>query len=555
MSVKEMGIFRGYIIEELKNSAKKLGVPADTLESLEFNVEPPTKSDLDADYTSNIAFKLARHLKKNPKLIAEELRETLSENLNFSQVQVGGNGFLNFKLSRGGELVERVIKDALFGKLRIAEPNPRKVLFEFVSANPTGPLNVVNGRAATIGDILANVFQRAGHQVSREYYVNDLGGQIEKLADSVLARLKQLLGEDVPLPEGGYPGEYLIDIAKKFMETHSGDLKLPDEVLREKLLKFTIDEIVSWQRRSLERFGVRYDTWFRQSQLTGELKKVMRILEEKGLLYQEDGAIVFKTTVYGDDKDRVVRKRDGTWTYFAYDIAYISNKYSRGFQYLLTILGPDHHGYIKRLLAATKALGYDPETHEILLHQLVTLTYGGKEVRMSKRQGKFVTLDELLDSVDRDVARYFFITRLKDTHLEFDVELALRASMDNPVYYVKYSHARICSVFRKGNLTDEEVESLASSLNLRELLEEREFEVIKAIDEAYSSLRSAYLLREPYYLTLWAYNAAYAFHKFYDTCKIIGSKRQDIRLVISLAFKRRLSDWASIVGVSLPEEM
>ncbi len=540
--------------EKLRDDIRTIVNELWAIDSVEFEVTPPTISDVDADYSSNVAFKLARILKRAPKQIAEHIAERLST-LGYN-VQVAGNGFLNIKLTRRGEVYDvltEVVKQPrveLVLETERAPVNGKRVLLEFVSANPTGPLNVVSGRAAVYGDVLGNLLERFGHEVIREYYVNDLGGQIEKLGQSTYARVRELQGYELEIPEGGYMGEYLRDVARDYMR----DLP-PESWSPESAARYTVEKMVKWQKESLERFGVRFDSWVYQSSLEPLLAEALSRLESAGLLYEQDNALVFRTTRFGDDKDRVIRKSDGSFTYFAYDIAYILHKFRRGFDMLLTVLGPDHHGYVKRLEAATQALGYRKENHKVIIHQLVTLLEGGKEQRMSKRKGKFVTLDELVQVVGRDVARYFFLTKLKDTHLDFDIELAKQQSTDNPVYYVKYAHARICSIFRKAGLTPEDVETLVERLDRHQELDDREWALLKAIDEYPNYLMSAYIHLEPYYLTLWAYEAAYTFHKFYDSSRVIGSKREDLRLVLCLAFKRRLEDWAELIGIELPEHM
>lgn len=453
------------------------------------------------------------------------------------------NRFVNIKLNRKRvfEVVLRNYFSDLWRNYDLGKG--RKVLIEFVSANPTGPLNAVNGRSATFGNTLANVMKYFGYHVFKEYYVNDVGEQIEKLVDSFIERIKEARGLDFKIPEGGYEGEYLKDLARNFVDKNYS---------REKLKEFLIEHFVNSHRTTLERFGVVFDNWFKQSSLNN-LEETIQILKDKGLIYEHDGALYFKSTLFGDDKDRVVKKTVGRvdYTYFAYDIEYIKNKFLRGFDEIITILGPDHHGYINRLLAATKALGYD--NHKIIILQIVNVIEKDKLLKMSKRKGVLVLLDELMDKVNPMFLRYFFLSRLKDSPLDLDIELINRLTLDNPLYYVFYVYARINGVL---NNYGKELPNFEEVLGVD--IWDDEFELFLSICEFRDALLSA--LNDPYYLTLWAHNFAKIFHRFYNNHRIICSKelgveREKLRLVLLLISKGVLERWGELLNIELPEKM
>jgi arginyl-tRNA synthetase len=474
------------------------------------------------------------------------------------------NGFLNIKFSK--DVFKFVLNDFIVNNLwNSYKVNNERILIEFVSANPTGPLNAVNGRAASFGLVLSNVLKYFGNYVFKEYYVNDVGEQIEKLIDSVIQRIREVSNLDFNIPEDGYKGEYLRDFAIYLVNKFGINKDNIFEFLnnRELIYKETIDYFVNSHISTLKRFGVVFDNFFKQSDIK-DLLNLINFLKEKGLVYNQDDAILFKSTLFGDDKDRVLRKSVGKveYTYFAYDIEYIRNKFNRKFNKLITILGPDHHGYVNRLKSATSALGYDPNNHEIIVLQIVNVVMKDKALKMSKRKGILVLLDELMDNVNPDILRFFFLSRLKDSPLELDLELMNKLTLENPLYYIQYVYARINGILRNFYNTDEIdiIKELNNFMNLlnNEVIDDEELKIFLQGVELRDHIYSA--LSDPYYLVLWAYNFAKSFHQFYNANKILcenelGKDKQNIRLVLVLFFKALLELWASFFNITLPKKM
>ncbi|MGC8734140.1 MAG: arginine--tRNA ligase [bacterium] len=476
------------------------------------------------------------------------------------------NGFLNIKFSK--DVFKFVLNDFIVNNLwNSYKVNNERILIEFVSANPTGPLNAVNGRAASFGLVLSNVLKYFGNYVFKEYYVNDVGEQIEKLIDSVIQRIREVSNLDFNIPEDGYKGEYLRDFAIYLVNKFGINKDNIFEFLnnRELIYKETIDYFVNSHISTLKRFGVVFDNFFKQNNIKQEdLLNLINFLKEKGLVYNQDDAILFKSTLFGDDKDRVLRKSVGKveYTYFAYDIEYIRNKFNRKFNKLITILGPDHHGYVNRLKSATSALGYDPNNHEIIVLQIVNVVMKDKALKMSKRKGILVLLDELMDNVNPDILRFFFLSRLKDSPLELDLELMNKLTLENPLYYIQYVYARINGILRNFYNTDEIdiIKELNNFMNLlnNEVIDDEELKIFLQGVELRDHIYSA--LSDPYYLVLWAYNFAKSFHQFYNANKILcenelGKDKQNIRLVLVLFFKALLELWASFFNITLPKKM
>ncbi|HHY97567.1 MAG TPA: arginine--tRNA ligase, partial [Firmicutes bacterium] len=408
------------------------------------------------DLASTIAMLLSRRARKPPRSIAESLMKLMDCPSQYvEQVDVAGAGFINFRL-RDCWLHEAIIaadeeRDD-YGRTDLGKG--RKVQIEFVSANPTGPMNVVNARAAAVGDVLANLFDFTGFDITREYYINDAGRQVDVLGESLEIRYRQLLGEKVELPEQSYRGEYITDLARLARSEHGDAIsRMAEDEKKAFFREFALKTILDWQRASLSRFGVKFDNWFSERTLVeaGADQQVFDYLKEHGYLYDAEGATWFRSTQFGDDKDRVLIKSDGASTYLLRDLAYHRNKLQRGFEHIIDIWGPDHHGYVARTRAGLIAMGYPESVFEVLILQLVTLYSGGEQVRMSKRAGEFITMDELLDEVGKDAARYFFVARSTDSHLDFDIELAKKESQENPVYYIQYAHARIASILRQAD--------------------------------------------------------------------------------------------------------
>ncbi|MBX6378456.1 MAG: arginine--tRNA ligase, partial [Clostridia bacterium] len=434
-----------------------------------------------------------------------------------------------------------------------------RVLVEFVSANPTGPLNVVNARAAAFGDALVRVLNAAGYRAEREYYVNDAGRQFANLALAMEVRLRQLLGEDIGLPEGAYPGAYVIDLARAFLAEHGADvLNLPAAERRERLGRFAVDRIVAGQRATLEAYGVHFDRWVRESAVraAGEPERVLALLREAGHVYERDGAVWFRATAFGDDQDRVLVRQNGEATYFLPDVAYHLDKFRRDYDLCIDIWGQDHHGYVARMKAALSALGIDPARLEVLLTQIVRLLRGGQVVKMSKRGGEFVTMDELLEDVGRDAARFFFLMRTLDSHLDFDLDLAVRQSEDNPVYYVQYAHARICSILRQGAERGV-APPPPGTADLTLLADPSEEAVVRLVARFPAEVAEAAEGRAPHRLTAYCRELATAFHAFYARCRVLGEDPDltTARLALVDAVRQVLANALELLGVSAPERM
>jgi len=528
-----------------------------------FEVEVP-REKAHGDFSTNAALALARAAKTKPRDLAQVLVEELDlGSLGVERVEVAGPGFINFYLHRGW--LHQVIPLILANPDRYGESrteHPERILIEYVSANPTGPMNVVNARAAVVGDVLARCLAAVGHQVATEYYVNDAGRQVDLFAATVEARCRELKGEPFELPEDGYQGEDVREIARELLADYPDLLEWEPEARRAFLRREAPDRVVAQQKADLERYRVRFDRWFRERDLheAGKVDAVVQRYQERGMSYEEDGAVWLATSRFGDEKDRVLIKSDGIPTYFLADIAYHQDKFERGFDRLIDIWGPDHHGHIVRTKAALEALGYPADRLEVLLLQLVTLTRGGEPVRMSKRAGEYVTLEDLLDEVGVDAARFTFLTRSLDAHLDFDLELAVRQSDENPVYYVQYAHARICSVFRQvfgegadpaQHLPDPE------QTDLTVLASDEEDDLLRHLVAFPSEVRLAAERREPHRLAFYAMELARRFHTFYAHHRILGEAPQveAARLLLARATQLTLRRVLGMMGVTAPERM
>jgi arginyl-tRNA synthetase len=504
-------------------------------------------------FASNVAMQLAGTLRRPPREIAEALRSRIPHHAFLERVEVAGPGFLNFFLSPrfGPKVLERVLQagDA-YGTVDVGRGE--RVLLEFVSANPTGPLNVVSARAAAVGDSLARLLRRAGYTVHTEFYINDAGGQIERLGESVEARMLELLGRPFELPEEGYRGPYVVDVARQALAAFGeGILSAPREERVARLADFAMRQFR--QREDLEAYGVTFDRWFserRDLHEAGKVERALGLLKERGELLPEDGALVLPTTRYGDDKDRVVVRSDGRPTYFAADIAYHLDKFERGFDTLIDLLGPDHHGYIARLKAAVAALGHPPERLEILLIQWVRLLRGGEAVSMSKRAGDFVTLAELVEEVGRDAARFFFLLRSHESPLDFDLDLAVQESNENPVFYVQYAHARIASILRQA-------EGVEGEADFSRLVEPEELLLLRKLDAFEEEVADAAEAREPHRIARYALDLAALFHGFYTRHRVLNvdPPLSVARLALVGAVAQVLRSALDILGVSAPERM
>lgn len=511
-------------------------------------------------YTTSVPFNLSKILKKSPYDIAREIAEKIQDPLALiDKIEIKG-GFINFFLNT--DAFHLVVEDILEKKERYGRFNEgqgKKVQVEFVSANPSGPLHVGNGRGGALGDVLANIFEWFGYNVEREFYVNDMGNQMNLLALSVEARMRELLGEDFEIPQEGYHGEYVKDIARSALEKFGNVIwNLSEEERLKELKEFAEETILSWQREDLALFGIRFDCWYRESTLhkNNTLGEALEILKSKGYTYEGDGAIWFASTRFGDEKDRVLVKSDGSSTYFLADIAYHLDKYKRGFSHIIDIWGADHYGYVARMKASVEALGYDPDTFEPIIYQIVHLFRGGSAVRMSKRTGEMVSLRELLDEVGKDAARYFFVMRDPNSQLDFDIELAKSQSINNPVYYVQYAFARCCSLFKQAELKGIDIGRI-DHCDLSCLQDPLERDIMMILEDFPDMLKNVFYNRAPHRLTAYLESLAKGFHSFYNSLRII-QENEDLmyaRMALVSATRQVIKNGLDILGVSAPEKM
>lgn len=542
------------LVEGALEAAEAAGDIPSSSASVQF--ERPRRRE-HGDWATNVALALAQG-GGNPRAIAESIVKHMPDSDLVEQVDIAGPGFLNFKLS--DSWLHDVVRSAAdastsFGR---GAPTGTKFNVEFVSANPTGPINVVSGRHAAVGDALASLLEAAGHDVTREFYVNDAGRQARLFGESIAARYLELHGRDAEIPEGGYQGEYVKDIAGQ-MSAELGDAWLdaePDERAEEfkrRGLSMMLDEM----RSSLERFGTTYDVWFSEQTLhdAGEVERALASLEEKGLVEERDDAKWLLTTRFGDDKDRVLMRANGEPTYLAADAAYLLSKFSRGFDRLIYLWGADHHGAIGRLKAAAEGLGFDPERVEVPIIQVVSLSSGSESLKGSKRAGVIVKLDDLVDEVGADAARYTFLTRSIDAPLDFDVAAVKEQAPENPVYYVQYAHARICSILRKADEFDNE--PVATDARLGLLVEPAEDELMRKLATFEEVTLEAAAQRSPQKMTRYVEELASDFSAFYRDCKVVTEDVDltQARLQLCVATKRVLADGLSLLGVSAPERM
>ncbi len=535
----------------------------DILESL--ILEIPKEKEF-GDLSSSIALRLSSVLKTSPRTIAEAIAAELkslaakgSGKKLIADIQVKGAGFINIFLHDEVffELLRDVNKDAdAFGCFDLGQG--ARLLLEFVSANPTGSLSVAHARQAAVGDALSRIMSMAGYKVTKEYYLNDKGNQINILGRSISLRFRELSGETIEFPEDHYQGQYIIDLAKELFDDEAQRRKITklDNVKREEFfIKYGVDRILGVIKKELKDFGVDFDVWYSQKELEekGSIEKALSQLKEKGFIYEAEGALWFKSTQFGDDKDRVVRKSDGSYTYLAPDIAYHQDKFKRGFSRLINIWGPDHHGYIPRIKAAVKALGKDEKSLSVIIVQLATLFRQGQPVPMSTRKGQYVTLTEVLNEVGRDAARFFFLMRKTDSHLDFDLELAKAQTSENPVYYVQYAHARISGILAEAG--KKKISPKESCLSL--LKEQEERDLMKAIFGFPYCLYVCAKQLDPYAMTQYLQSLAASFHRFYDRHKVLSGDGDltIARLYLIRAVKIVLSCGLKLIGVSSPERM
>lgn len=550
------------LMDALK-SAVKAAINSGTLPQLtvpDFIIEAPREKG-HGDFATNLALVLAKPAGQAPRLLADIIVNHLElAGTAISKVEIAGPGFINFHLDQGWvyQTLPAIIKQgAHYGRVNLGQD--KKVQVEFVSANPTGLLHMGNARGAALGDSLASLLDFAGYQVEREYYINDAGNQIINFGKSLEARYLQALGQETLVPEDGYHGEDLIATVKNFI-AQGGDqlLTASPEKRQQELIVFALDEKLTNIKNTLLDFGVMYDGWFSEQTLhqSGAIQEVMGQLQHQGYIYEKEGALWFKATAFGDEKDEVVIRANGLPTYFAADIAYHQNKFARGFDLAINIWGADHHGHVNRMQGSIEALGYQRGQLEVILMQLVRLLRGGEVVRMSKRTGQFITLNELVEEVGKDAARYFFIMRSPDSHLEFDLDLAKSQTNENPVFYIQYAHARICSILRQ--LADQGgQEPLAENVDLTVLQTEAELGLIRKLADFPAEITTAAEMLAPHRIARYLLELAGLLHSFYNSHRVIVDDEElsAARLILVQATKITLRNGLLLIGVSAPERM
>ncbi|MGO4549052.1 arginine--tRNA ligase [Paenibacillus sp. 2TAB23] len=525
-----------------------------------FVIEVP-KDKTHGDLATNAAMQLTKLAKKNPRQIAEAIIEHLNtKEASIQSAEIAGPGFINFRMDNS--YLYPVVAAAIeagenYGRTLVG--NGKRVQVEFVSANPTGSLHLGHARGAAVGDALCNVLDYAGYEVTREYYINDAGKQVENLAVSIEARYRQALGQAADMPEDGYYGEDIIGFAKLLVE-QEGDklLELPDQERFAFFRQFGLERELDKIKRDLGRFRVGFDVWYSETALyeSGQVEQGLEALKATGHVYEEEGATWLSTMTFGDDKNRVLVKNDGSYTYLTPDIAYHRDKYGRGFDQMINIWGADHHGYIPRVKAAMEALGNDPKKLTVLIAQMVSLFQNGEKMKMSKRTGKAVTMQDLMDEVGIDAIRYFFSMRSMDSHLDFDMDLAISTSNENPVFYVQYAHARICSIFRQA---EEQGLALkpADEIQFSKLTAEGEFDLLRKIGELPQEITEAAAQYAPHRLIRYVYELASQFHSYYRAERVITEdvEQSHARLALLAAVRISLANVLRLVGVSAPERM
>ncbi|MDD3030758.1 MAG: arginine--tRNA ligase [Atribacterota bacterium] len=554
-----------HLIEVIKEAIQKCS-PEQSVNSEAFpNIILTTPKNPEHGHLStNIALQLAGIFKKPPREIANNIVQEINKksDVSISKIEIAGPGFINFYFE--SSVLYKILKEIMqkgkqFGCSDAGKGE--KILIEFVSVNPTGPLHVGHGKCAAVGDALAKILKAAGYNVFTEYYINDHGKQIDILGESVFARYQNLIGKETEFPENGYQGEYITSLAREIKEEfieQIGEKDTSDQIafFKETAHKTILQDI----KKDLESFGVKFDNWFSEESLyiSNKVQTVMERLRKEKYIYDDNGALWFKATDFGDEKDRVVIRENGEPTYFASDIAYHDDKYKRGFSTLIDIWGSDHHGYIKRMKSAIQALGYNPDTFQVLLVQFVTLIRDGQMVGMSTRGGEFITLKDLLDEVGKDVARYFFLMHSHDSHTEFDLDIAKSQSMENPVYYIQYAYARICSIIKKAMenniILDDRIKE---EVNLEVLDKEDELELIKKMANFRKVIEKSAIHWKPHMVASYLHELAAGFHKYYTEYKVISEDRDlsNARLYLISCIKIVLENALSLLGIGAPENM
>ncbi len=526
----------------------------------DFTIEIPNDS-AHGDFSCNAALVSAKAFRSNPRAIAQTIADNaVLAGTVFDKIEVAGPGFINFFVSPRwfGETVSAVLENgADYGKVNVGKG--KRVLVEFVSANPTGPMHIGNARGGAIGDCLSSLLEYAGYYVEREFYINDAGNQVNKFGLSLDYRYRQHFGDDIEMPEDSYHGQDIIDHAEKFAEIY-GDKYMHDteENRRAALVAYALPINIQGLKDDLAKYRIHYNTWFRESTLheSGRVKEIVEILKEKGHTYEKDGAVWFKASEFGDDQDRVLVRANGVPTYFVPDIAYHYNKLvTRNFDIAIDILGADHHGYIARMKAALTALGIDPNRLDVVIMQMVRLVRNGETVKLSKRSGKAITLATLLDEIPMDAARFFFNLRDPDTHLEFDLDLAIEESSKNPVFYVQYAHARICRILER--MKEDGIERKELPAGKLIYTEPAELALVRKLASLPQEITEAAKAYNPSVITRYVQELAQLFHKFYDTCKIKGEEEKILRSRLALceAVKTVFRNMLNLLKVDAPEKM
>jgi len=559
MASKGENIFsaREVVTDTIAAALKKLDVEVDDGAIMLERPNDPAHGDL----SCNIALITAKKIGTNPREFASRLIESLELDESFiDKIDIAGPGFINFSFSdkylTGQVAAINELGDS-YGDSNLGEG--KKTQVEFVSANPTGPLVIVSARAAGVGASLVNILRKTGYEVEAEYYLNDAGSQVRKLGASMMARFRQRIGEEVEFPEDGYPGQYLIDLAAEIPEDEGrGWLEKGGDEAVKSFGDFTLDKMIAWIKKDLDGFGVSFDVFFRESALHAEgaeIEEVLAMYKKSGSVYEDDGAVWFRSTDFGDEKDRVLIRSDGTPTYFLADAAYHLNKFRRGYDKVIDIFGPDHHGHIARLKAASAVFGAPEDWLTVLTVQWVRLMEDGKQVKMSKRGGEFETLADLVTDVGEDAAKFFFLMRKMSAHLDFNLTLARKESDENPVYYLQYAHARICSVISYARGEGVDVPEGSSYVDL--LKEPEEMELIRNLVIFPQLIEGAATAYEPHRLSTYGQQLAGSFHRFYHICRIVSSdtRLSEARLMLASATRIVLSETLRLLGVSAPERM
>ena len=550
-------MLKAKILKDLKKCMVKLDFKFED----NFSIEVPNIIE-HGDFSSNIALLNAKKNKMKPRDMAQKIADYLILKRDYKSVEVAGPGFINFKLANNvyhKGLIQIITKKNKFGSSKYGKK--RKILLEFVSANPTGPLNIVSARAAAYGDSLYRIMNFVGFQAFREFYINDAGNQVDILAESIEIRYREILGDKIEeFPTEAYHGEYIKDLAARLYTSEGKNLfYLAEKDRLERMKNFALEDIHQSQLESLERFGVNFENWMSEKKLRQEgiLEEALSYLAEANCTYESDDAVWFSSTKFGDEKDRVLIKSDGHPTYLVPDIAYHITKYQRGFSIMIDVFGPDHHAHVAKLRAAMLALDYDIEKLKVVYLQHITLYSHGEKIKMSKRAGKIITMDDLIDEVGKDAARFFFINRKPTAHLDFDMELAKKKSNENPVFYCQYAHARICSILKKAR-KQKIILKTFDVKNLKKLNKEEELAIIKKLLELPSILISAADSFEPHRLSGYVQELAGLFHKYYSKYKIINENTIELsqsRLYLITAIKNVISISLNLMGISAPDKM